>query len=63
MHKYEIRLPNSVDELINISKIKGTYLRSKAIIKDMAKVKVAWKAHEDHKPRQLRTEKLPYLTG
>ena len=62
-HKYGIRLPHSVNEALEIDRITGTDFWSKAINKEMTKVKVAWKAHEEHTPEEIRNGKIPAFTG
>jgi hypothetical protein len=44
-HKFGIKLPHSVEEALEIDRVTGTDFWRKAINKEMAKVKIAWKTH------------------
>jgi hypothetical protein len=45
-HNFRIKLPHSVEEVLEIDQITGTDFWHKAINKEMAKVKIVWKTHE-----------------
>jgi hypothetical protein len=63
-HKFGIKLPHSVEEALEIDRITGTDFWRKAINKEMAKVKIAWKTHEGgHTPEQVRHGLAPDLIG
>ena len=60
-HKFGIKLLHSVKEALRIDEETGTYFWRRAINKEMAKVKVAWKVHEGHTPEQVRNGEAPEL--
>ena len=62
-HQYGIKLPHSVAEALEIDRQTGTTFWQDALKKDMEKVKVAWKAHEDHTPEEVRSGKIPQFIG
>ena len=62
-HKFGIRLPHSVEEAVEIDRITETDFWTKAINKEMTKVKVAWKHHEGHTPDDVRAGKATDLIG
>ena len=63
MHKFGIRLLKSVKEALEIDSTTNTDFWRKAINKEMAKVKVAWKTHDGHTPQQVREGNVPDLIG
>ena len=63
-HKFGIKLPHSVEEVLKIDQIMGTDFWRKAINKKMAKVRVAWKTHEGGQTlEQVRRGMAPDLIG
>jgi hypothetical protein len=52
-----------VEEALKIDRTTNTDLWRKAINKEMAKVKVAWKTHDANTPKEVRDGKVPELTG
>ena len=62
-HKYGIKLPHSVEEALQIDEETGTDFWRKAMNKEMAKVKVAWKTKEGYTPEQARRGEVPDLVG
>ena len=62
-HKFGIRLPKTVEEALRIDKETGTTFWADAIKKEMDKVKVAWNAHEEHTPEEVRTGKVSRFIG
>lgn len=63
MHKFGVRLPHCVEEALQFDKESGTDLWTRAINKEMAKVKVAWKVYEGHTPNEVREGKASDLIG
>jgi hypothetical protein len=53
MHKFGCKLPNLVEEAWEIDRQMGTYHWWRALNKEMAKVKVAWNAHDDITPNDI----------
>jgi hypothetical protein len=62
-HKFGIKLPHSVDEALEIDKLTGTDHWEKAIDKEMAKVKVAWKRKEGVTVEDVRKGKVKDMIG
>ena len=62
-HKFGIRLPHSIDEALAIDKENGNDFWEKAINKEMKRVKISWKIHEEHAPEQVRDGKAETLIG
>jgi Reverse transcriptase (RNA-dependent DNA polymerase) len=60
-HKFGIRLPKSVEEALEIDRTTNTDLWRKAINKEMARVKIAWKTHDANTPQEVREGKVPEL--
>jgi len=60
-HKFGMRTPHSVKEALQIDRENGNCHWEKAINKEMAKAKVAWKMHEDHTPEEAREGKATLL--
>lgn len=56
-------MPKSVEEALQIDRVTGTNFWSKAINKEMSKVKIAWKTHEGHTPEQVRKGLATELSG
>jgi hypothetical protein len=52
-----------VEEALEIDKATNTDLWRKAMNKEMAKVKIAWKTHDGLMPQQAREGKVPDLIG
>jgi hypothetical protein len=63
MHKFGCKLPHSVAEALEIDRLAGTDLWTRAINKEMAKVKVAWEAHDDLTPEEVRAGKTRDMIG
>jgi hypothetical protein len=61
--KFGICLPKMVEEALEINKAMNTDLWRKAVNKEMAKVKIAWKAHNGYTPQQAQEGKVPDLVG
>ena len=53
-HKFGVKLPHSVEEALELDRIEGTDHWTKALNKEMQKVKVAWKARDDLKLRRCK---------
>ena len=62
-HKFGIRVPKTVDEALAIDEETGTDFWRKALAKEMAKVKVAWRTVDGVSPAQARTGKEPSMIG
>ena len=62
-HKYNIITPHSVDISLKLYWITGTDLQSKVINKEMEKVKVDCKSHDEHTTKQLQMIKERDLSG
>ena len=63
-HKFGIRVPKTVEEALAIDDETGTdFWRKKALGKEMAKVKIAWKCADGVSPAQARTGKEPSMIG
>jgi hypothetical protein len=62
-HKFGIYFPKTVEEALEINKATNTDLWRKAVNKEMAKIKIAWKAHEGLTLQQAREGKVPDLIG
>ena len=62
-HKFGIRLPHSIEEALRIDAETKTDYWRKALNKEMAKVKVAWKRHDEHTPQEVREGKAKNLIG
>ena len=64
-HKFGIKLPHSVEEALAMEHGLPEEQKcwTKAINKEMAKAKVAWKRHDAHTPQQVRDGLAPELTG
>ena len=60
-HKFGIKLPHSIEKAIQINEVTGTDFWQRAINREMAKVKVAWKVHEGHTPEQVHNGEVPEL--
>jgi hypothetical protein len=56
-------LPKTVKEALEIDKATNTDLLRKAVNKEMAIVKIAWKTHEGLTPQQAQEGKVPDLIG
>ena len=56
-------LLQSVDEALEIYWITGVYLWRKATNKDMARVKIHFKTHDEHTTKQIQTGKVLVITG
>ena len=52
-----------MEEALEIDRTMGTDFWSKAINKEMSRVKVAWKAKEGHTPKQARAGQVPNMAG
>ena len=62
-HMYGIRLPHSVEEALQLDRESGTDYWTKAIAKENAKVRVAWKAMDNLTPEQVRQGKAKEMIG
>jgi Reverse transcriptase (RNA-dependent DNA polymerase) len=62
-HKFGIRLPKTVEEALEIDRVTGTDFWRKAINKEMSRVKIAWRVHEEHTPEQVRSGKVSEFIG
>jgi hypothetical protein len=62
-HKFGIRLPKTVAEALEIDKATDTDFWRKAVNKEMAKVKIAWKTNNGLAPQQAREDKASELIG
>jgi hypothetical protein len=60
-HKFGIRLPKTVEEALDIDKATDTDFWRKAVNKEMAKVKIAWKTNDGLMPQQARQGQVPDL--
>jgi hypothetical protein len=56
-HKFGIKLPHTVDEALAIDKQTGTDYWTKAIDKELAKIKVSWEARDDLTVEEVRAGK------
>jgi hypothetical protein len=52
-----------VEEALEINKAMNTDLWRKAVNKEMAQVKIAWKTHNGYTPQQTQEGKVPDLVG
>ena len=57
-HKFGIEVPKTVQEALAIDERTGTKFLRKVIDKEMSKVKVAWKAHDEEHRRRPEKVKL-----
>ena len=62
-HKYGIHLPKNMDEALQLDAANGNHYWAVAVKKEMGKVKVAYKAHEEHTPKEVQKRLAPELTG
>ena len=62
-HKFGIRVPKTVEEALAIDEETENDFWRKALGKEMAKVKVAWKSADGVSPAQARTGKEPSTIG
>jgi hypothetical protein len=62
-HKFGCKLPHSMAEALEIDRLARTDLWMRAINKEMAKVKVAWEAHDDLTPEEVRAGKARDMIG
>jgi Reverse transcriptase (RNA-dependent DNA polymerase) len=62
-HKFGIRLPKTVEEALTIDEETGTDFWRKALGKEMAKVKVTWRAADGLSPEQAQTGKETSMIG
>ena len=62
-HKFGIGLPKTVEEALAIDEETGTDFWRKALAKEMAKVKVAWKTADGVSPEQARSGKESTMIG
>jgi hypothetical protein len=62
-HKFGICLPKTVAEALEIDKVTDTDFRRKAVNKEMAKVKIAWKTNNGLMPQQARGVRASKLIG
>jgi len=62
-HKFGIRVPKSFDEAMALDKANGNDYWNKALVKEMAKAKVAWRVEQDVTPEEVRKGKVPGLIG
>jgi hypothetical protein len=62
-HKFGCKLPHSMAEALEIDRLAGTDLWTRAIKKEMAKVKVAWEACDDLTPEEVRAGKERDMIG
>jgi hypothetical protein len=63
MHKFGCKLLHSMAEALEIDRLAGTDLWTRAINKEMAKVKVAWEARDDLTPEEVRAGKARDMIG
>lgn len=56
-------MPKNAEEALQLDRINGNDYWEKSIKKEMAKVRVAYKPHEDHTPDEVRRGKAPEMTG
>jgi hypothetical protein len=63
MHKFGCKLPHSVEEALEIDRQTGTDHWQRALNKEMSKVKVAWNAHDDVTPDEVRSGKVKDMIG
>ena len=63
MHKFDIQLPKSIKEALEIDRASYTDFWWKAINKEMSKVKVAWTVHDAHTPQQVHKGTAPEFVG
>jgi hypothetical protein len=63
MHKFGCKLPHSVEEALEIDRQTGTDHWQRALNKEMSKVKVAWSAHDDITPNDVRSGKVKDMIG
>jgi hypothetical protein len=61
--KFGIRLPKTVTEALEINKVTDTDFWQKAVNKEMAKVKIAWKTNNKLTPQQARGDRASELIG
>jgi hypothetical protein len=62
-HKFGCKLPHSVEEALEIDRQTGTDHWQRALNKEMSKVKVAWNAHDDVTPDEVRSGKVKDMIG
>ena len=62
-HKYGIKVPKTAEEALRLDKINGNDYWEQSIKKEMSKVRVAYKPHEEHTPEEVRQGKAPEMTG
>jgi hypothetical protein len=62
-HEFGCKLLHSVAEALEIDRLAGTDLWTRAINKEMAKVKVAWEARDDLTPEEVRAGKERDMIG
>ena len=62
-HKFGIRIPKSVAEVLRFNKEDGTDLWSSAIQKEMTKAKVAYAVVDGVTPEMVRSNQVPQLRG
>ena len=62
-HKFGIEVPKTVPDALAIDERTGTDFWRKAIDKEMSKVKVAWRTHENGTPEEAREGKVANLIG
>jgi hypothetical protein len=62
-HKFGCKLPHSVEEALEVDWQKGTDHWHRALNKEMSKVKVAWNAHDDITPNDIRSGKVKDMIG
>jgi hypothetical protein len=58
MHKFGCKLPHWVEKALEIHRQMGTDHWHRALNKEMAKVKVAWNAHDSTTPNNVQSGKL-----
>ena len=62
-HMYGIKLPHSVEEALQLDAESNTDHWAKAIAKENKKVRVSWHSLKDATPDDVRSGKVPKLTG